>query len=527
MSTPQDLFEALQNQHEATQTLTLNHLFDLDPQRGERMQVTWEGVRFDYSKQRIDSTTLNLLFQYAEACQVECWMQRMVAGEKINSSEQRPVLHLRQRLSPDQQTESEKESWRRLIEWVSALHAGKRVGATGRPFRKVVNIGIGGSSVGPQMVIEALSLEQPKRLEPFFLTTLDVAARRALFEQLNPEETLFLVVSKSFGTQESLINANYAKRWISEQLGEEAVASHFAALSASPEKMSDFGLPEEHCLTFPDGVGGRYSLWSPAGALIALVLGVETFTQLRKGAELTDDHFLTAPPEENIPLLMALIGYWNRSLLGSSALAIAAYSQALSGFIPWLQQLEMESNGKQVTRSGKMLTQPAAPVIFGGVGTDIQHTFFQMLHQGLEVIPVDFIALATPEGGLGDSKADIQDHQLLLANCFAQSQALMRGRTAEDKARHFSGNRPSSTLLLDRLTPQRLGQLLALYEHKVFVQGCLWQVNAFDQWGVELGKELALTLADHWCYVSEGEVATPSLDSSTQALMKQACRWMG
>lgn len=562
METPQQVLAALEQHRDASRQVTLNALFAQNPQRGEQMRVCWEGLVYDYAKHRVDECTLALLHQYARACKIEEWTRRMFAGENINISEQRPVLHTHQRKAASQRSGAEAQSWHLLARWVQSIHDGTRTGVTGRALRHVVNIGIGGSSVGPALAIEALRADQTPLLDVSFLTSLDVVARRQMFAHLNPEETLFVVVSKSFDTQETLLNARFARDWLVGHLGDKAVQHHFAAVSARPEKMREFGLPEDVCFSFPEGVGGRYSLWSPAGVTIALTLGMDVFMALREGAALADDHFATAPATENIPLLMGLIGFWYRSLLGYRSQAVVSYSRALNGFVPWLQQLEMESNGKQVSRTGEVLMGPTGPVIFGGIGTDVQHTFFQMIHQGVDVIPVDFIAIAHPPDDCVASADDLRDHRLLLANCLAQSQALMCGRPQQDVelgyARNFTGNRPSATFLLERLTPVRLGQLLALYEHKVFVQGCLWNINSFDQWGVELGKVLALKLARAFTEDDDNSgdtLATPvsalasasgatttgavsdssaagldsvsaGLDSSTRALIRQCRRWL-
>lgn len=522
-----EAFKALADHQVEAKKWTLNNLFSADPDRGERLRIEWEGLVFDYAKQRINARTLELLFDYAAEKKVSEWAARMFAGEKINVSEDLPALHTQSRASAAKLSTIEQAENQRLIDWIRSIPTGERTGATGRPFKNIVNIGIGGSSVGPEMVIRALDSRYPTRLTPYFLTSLDVVARQRLFSQLNPAETLFVVVSKSFETSETLRNAHAARAWIVDHLGESAVIKHFAGVSANPEKTTEFGLDPACCFSFPDGIGGRFSLWSPAGLSIALTLGHTVFDELRAGAALADEHFRTAPLEQNIPVLMGLIGFWYRTFWGYSAHAVVSYTEALREFIPWLQQLEMESNGKQVNRDGQWLRSPAVPVIFGGVGTDVQHTFFQMLHQGLEIIPVDFISIARLRSNEHTSLDDVEDHQLLLANCLAQSHALMCGQhtATTEPSRAFSGNRPSTTFLLDELTPQRLGQLLALYEHKVFVQGCLWDINSFDQWGVELGKEIAQQLIDPLATNTPGKLDGVALDSSTLALMDDYQRW--
>jgi glucose-6-phosphate isomerase len=527
---------ALDSHRGAIAKTHLRDLFAADPKRVESLSLSFGGMFYDFSKQRMTAETLALLVSLAKEALVPEWRERMFSGEKINISEGRSVLHTALRRSagpfPSKQFDVMPEvieTRRRMAEFAERLRLGKHFGHKGMPIRDVVNIGIGGSDLGPKMMNQALRAMSHPALNVHYVSNLDGAQLAPLLQTLDPRTTLFIVVSKTFTTQETMFNANTARDWLRANLGDELVIeNHFAAVSSKPERAVEFGVPRE--LVFPiwDWVGGRYSLWSAVGLALMIAIGPHAFDEMLRGAERMDEHFRSAPFEQNLPVVMALIGIWNTNFLGASTLSMLPYNESLKYFPSFLQQLEMESNGKTVTADGKPLDYETCPIVWGELGNNGQHAFFQLLHQGGRLIPCDFIASAR-------SDYPLPGHQeALLSNCFAQSAALAFGRD-EDEVRAnmekegvspqqiadllphrvFAGNQPSSTLMLGSLTPETMGALVALYEHKVFVQGAIWGINSFDQWGVELGKAVASRILP----AIQDESLAKSLDASTQGLI--------
>ena len=518
----------------------LRDLFADDPDRAERFSRRLGDLTVDFSKTRLDGPALDLLVRLAEAAEVEALRDAMFAGEAINPTERRAVLHVALRNRSNRPIRVGGEDVMPAVNAVLAamrdfstrVREGALRGATGKPFTDVVNIGIGGSDLGPAMATIALSPYYGGGPRLHFVSNVDGAQIADTLAGLDPAATLFLVASKTFTTQETLTNAHTARTWLVAVLGEAAVGDHFAALSTNAGKVAEFGIAADRMFGFWDWVGGRYSVWSAIGMPLAIAVGFDHFEAFLDGAHAMDEHFRSAPLAENLPVLLGLIGVWHRNVCGWPTHAILPYDQRLSRFAAHLQQLEMESNGKRVTRGGAAADTATGPVIWGEPGTNGQHTFFQLLHQGSDIVPCDFLLAATPHEALSDH------HAKLAANCLAQSQALAFGRS-EDEARAamraaglaaaeidrlaphraFPGNRPSTTMLYRLLDPATLGMLVALYEHKVFVQGAIWDINPFDQWGVELGKELADSLLP--VVSGEGEAGTVVLDASTAALVKR------
>lgn len=452
------------------------------------------GITLDYSRQRADAGVMEYLMGLARDMDVAGWRDRMFAGEAINTTEKRAVLHTACRTpygdGSAPHADFIRDTLTRMEEFVTSVHSGAWRGHTGKPLTTIVNIGIGGSALGPEMAVLALKPHHKPDLRIHFVSNVDGADLWGVLQNCDPETTLFLIASKTFTTQETMLNATTARNWLVDALGDaDCVQYHFAALSTNEAAVRDFGINPAMMFPFGEWVGGRYSLWSSIGLVVALAVGFDKFRALLDGAHAMDTHFRTAPLNRNMPVLMALLGYWNRSVLGHAALAVLPYDQRLRRFPAWLQQTDMESNGKSVRRDGTPVTQPTAPVIFGEPGTDCQHSFFQMVHQGTDIIPCDFIGALHPDHPLAGH------HTVLLANMLAQADSLARGRSlaesGNDPHRSFAGGRPSNIILLDRLDPFNLGQLVALYEHRIFVQGILWGINSFDQFGVELGKILA------------------------------------
>ncbi|MCB9988387.1 MAG: glucose-6-phosphate isomerase [Rhodospirillales bacterium] len=476
----------------------MRDLFAADPARFRRFSFKHGGLLFDYSRHRITEDTMAHLTKLARACDVEGWRDRMFAGDKINESENRAVLHTALRRPAGDRLEVDGEDimpfvhdiFGRMRDFSDAVRNGAWKGYTGKRIETVVNIGIGGSDLGPLMVCETLKSYTSNELTVRFVSNVDGAQISETLRDCNPETTLFIVASKTFTTQETMTNAETAKAWLLAALKDEkAIARHFAALSTNSEAVTVFGITPDNMFPFRDWVGGRYSLWSAIGLSICCAIGFDKFRELLDGAHAMDQHFQQAPLEHNMPVIMALLGIWYRNFWDAESMAVLPYSQHLHRFPAFLQQLDMESNGKHVTRSGEIVPYATGPVVFGEPGTNGQHAFYQLIHQGTALIPCDFIAPAKAPS------PHQNHHDILLANMLAQAQALMQGRDREhsdnDPQKVFDGNIPSTTLLMDELTPFHLGMLIALYEHKVFVQGVIWDINSFDQWGVELGKILA------------------------------------
>jgi glucose-6-phosphate isomerase len=532
-----EAFAALRAGREAALAQPLGAAFDADPQRFARLHATLDDLLYDYSKQRVFDDTLSQLFALARAADVEAKRDAMFRGDIVNPTEKRAALHTALRRldgSPvvvgghDFAGEIAEERTR-MLAFAADVREGRSRGSLGQPFTDVVNIGIGGSDLGPAMAARALAPYGLPQLRSHFVSNVDGADIGDTLKGLDAARTLFIVSSKTFTTLETMTNARSARMWLALTLGEAAVADHFAAVSTNLEKVREFGIDGAKVFGFWDWVGGRYSVWSSIGLPLAIAIGPELFTEFLSGGHDVDEHFRSAPARQNIPLLMGLLSVWNRNVLGHATQAVIPYDQRLGRFPAYLQQLQMESNGKGVEIDGTPAPEATGPVVWGEPGTNGQHAFFQLIHQGTEIVPVDFLVAANP------TNADRLHHQLLVANCLAQGEALMRGRTAEEaKAmllkqgvseaeaarlaphKRFSGSRPSSTFLYRELTPRTLGRLIALYEHKVFVEAAIWDINPFDQWGVELGKELASKLAP---VVTDASAATDKLDASTAGLV--------
>jgi len=495
------------------------HLRDLcaaDPERFQRLSRCELGLLFDFSRQRVTEKTLRLLIALAEAREVAAQRDAMFAGARINTTEDRAVLHtaLRNRSQRAVRVDGEdvmpavRSELDKMCEFVEGVHSGRHRGSKGKVFTDVVNIGIGGSDLGIVMATEALARFRNRSVRLHCVSNIDGVQLADTLERVDAERTLFVICSKTFTTLETLSNAKLARAWLADRLGDAAVGKHFVAVSTNHKAMDEFGLAPQNRFTMWDWVGGRYSVWSAVGLSVALALGMDTFDLLLEGAHAMDEHFRSAPFERNLPVLMALLGIWNRNFLGIQSLAVLPYDQRLHRFAAYLQQLEMESNGKSTTVDGQATNYDTGEVLWGEPGSNAQHSFFQLLHQGTSEIALDFLA------PVNASSPFQQQQNLALANCFAQAEAFALGQTADEVRADLvskgasaaeierlvphkihPGNRPSSLLLFPRLGPKTLGKLIALYEHKVFVQGVIWGINSFDQWGVELGKKLASSLA--------------------------------
>lgn len=527
----------LQAHREQHLPASVNAEFSGDPERFDRFHVLLDDMLFDYSKQRIAASTLPLLVAVAEAADVTTKRDAMFQGVVMNPTEKRAALHTALRdlssqpvivdgrdVAPDIAAERTK-----MLAFATDVREGRIRGALGQPMTDVVNIGIGGSDLGPAMAARALSPLAPAGLRSHFVSNVDGADIADTLRGLDPARTLFIVSSKTFTTQETMTNARSARQWIVNAVGSTAVADHFAAVSTKLDKVAEFGIDADRVFGFWDWVGGRYSIWSSIGLPLAISIGADAYLEFLAGGCDIDRHFREAPIDKNIPMLMGLLSIWNRNILGHASQAVIPYDQRLGRFPAYLQQLQMESNGKSVHIDGSPVTLASGPIVWGEPGTNGQHAFFQLLHQGTEISPIDFLVAANP------THADAHHHDLLLANCFAQGEALMRGRTtAEAEAitakqgadaaeaarlaphKTFPGSRPSSTILYAKLTARTLGRLIAIYEHKVFVEAMIWDINPFDQWGVELGKELASRLAP---LVADAGSDISALDPSTAGLI--------
>ena len=524
----------LQNHAQSVKGRRIMDLFDNDAARAADFSASLEGIRLDYSKQLIDREGLGFLMALARQQDLSGWIQRMAAGETLNATEGRAAGHMALRGAAGVRMEVQGEDVmpavhavrQRMNAFAERVRSGEWRGYSGQTIQDVVNIGIGGSDYGPRMVREALRNEADgPRIH--FVSNVDGAQIGGLLRWLDPERTLWIVTSKTFTTQETMTNAHTARRWLVQHAGEEAISHHFVAVSTSRGEVERFGIDPVNMFEFWDWVGGRYSLWSAVGLAILLSVGPARFDSLLEGARAMDQHFVSAPLEQNLPVLLAMLAVWNFNFLNYGTQVVVPYAQRLEKFIGWLEQLELESNGKAVTRDGAEVNYRTSPVLWGDVGSNAQHAFFQTLHQGPRVHPVDFILPMQGTPGLEEH------HRILVANCLAQSAALMKGKTPaqvreelrakglsgdalESAVPHrvFSGNRPSNTLLLPRMDAWHLGALLALYEHRTFVESVIWEINAFDQWGVELGKQLAQDVLK----AMDGQDA--GLDPSTIALLE-------
>jgi len=526
----------LEQHRETWKAQTLGQLFSEDNNRGARFSVSAAGLELDYSKNHITSEILQLLVEVARQADLGGAIKRLLKGDHVNKTEDRPALHTSLRHTGTPTTPEQKavaETLEKMGKLIDAVHSGSWLGYTGNRITDVVNIGIGGSDLGPRMVTKALTPYQQSAVKVHFVANIDGAELTDTLRHLDPASTLFLVASKSFSTQETRENALSARTWMLEAgCTQKDLAKHFIAISSRVDKAVEFGIAAENVYPIWDWVGGRYSLWSAIGMSIAFAVGMDNFNRLRAGAEAMDKHFAEAPLERNLPVLMGLLMFWYSEFMGSSTQAILPYAHHLQLLPSYLQQLEMESNGKSVTRDGNPVDYATGAIVWGTEGTNGQHSFHQLLHQGTSLIPVDFIATLKGHDGLK------HQHRLLFANCVAQSQALLTGRNldmsrTELKAQGFSaeeiaflaphkvhpGNRPSNTLVMEKLTPETLGALIAAYEHKVYTLGVLLDINSFDQWGVELGK----LLGTHVNIAIETTDIPGDWDSSTQRLIRRFC----
>ena len=530
-------WRALQDHHRKIDSVHMRELFAQDAQRFEKYSLQFEDILLDYSKNRITDETLSLLMNLARKAQLNDWIERMFTGDKINFTEDRAVLHiaLRNRSNTPIRVDGEdvmpqvNRVLARMRTFSESLRNGDWRGYSGKAITDVVNIGIGGSDLGPVMVTEALKPYGKPGLHAHFVSNIDGTHIVETLKPLNPETTLFIIASKTFTTQETLTNAHTAKDWLLQSTRDKAaVAKHFVALSANANEVARFGIDTQNMFEFWDWVGGRYSLWSAIGLSIAVHIGMDNFDALLSGAHAMDQHFRSTPLEKNMPVVMGLLGVWYNNFFGAQTYAILPYDQYMHRFPAYFQQGDMESNGKHITRDDEVTDYSTGPVIWGEPGTNGQHAFYQLIHQGTKLIPADFLAPVETHNPVG------KHHAILLSNFFAQTEALMRGKTEQEARAEllaggmsgealekllphkcFEGNRPTNSLLFQKLTPYNLGSLIALYEHKIFVQGIIWRINSFDQWGVELGKQLAKAILPEL----EGDQSVSGHDVSTNGLI--------
>ena len=535
-----DIRQQLSQLAELQKNIHLKTLFAEEKYRFEQYSVQYQDLTFDFSKHRIDQSIFKNLIQFAQSKDLAQWIQRLFSQEQINYTEQRAAMHwaLRQ---PLENTKNKKivqavhEQLERMYGIVEKIHAGQYRGVTGEVIQDVVNIGVGGSDLGPLMVTHALSdykVPTAKPLNVHFVSTMDGSQLSELLHQLRPETTLFIISSKSFGTIDTLSNAQTVRQWLEKSLGqcEGILKNHFIGVSTKPEKMTAWGIAPDNQLLLWDWVGGRYSLWSCIGLPIALTIGIDGFKQLLAGAYAIDEHFQQAEFSKNLPVLMGILGVWNNNFLNIQTHAVLPYDGRLKYFAAYLQQLEMESNGKSIQRNNEKVEYDTCPILWGEVGPNAQHAFYQLLHQGTHSVSCDFIAPVNRYNAnqftyVENADALIEQHHLALSNCLAQSRLLAFGNQALDqkelpdlpKYKQYEGNQPSTTLLMKELSPYSLGMLIALYEHKVFVQSVMWNINPFDQWGVEKGKEIANQLLP---ILNQQQHDLSALDASTQGLIQ-------
>ncbi len=530
-------WKALARHYDKIKDASVRDMFKQDPMRFRDLSIKFEDILFDYSKNIINKNTMDLLLGLARQTKVSQGIEKMFSGEKINATEDRAVLHTALRNIPGRPVYADGKDVMpdvfRVLEKIKAfsdkLITGAMRGYSGRKITDIVNIGIGGSDLGPAMVTEALKPYAARDIDAHFVSNVDGTHIVETLKGLDPETTLFMIASKTFTTQETMANAATARKWFLEKAGQkEYVKKHFIAISANAGGVKDFGIDPDNMFEFWDWVGGRYSLWSAIGLPIACFIGPGGFMSLLEGAHAMDEHFRRAPLEENIPVIMALLGIWYNNFFGAGTYAVLPYDQYLNRFPAYLQQLDMESNGKSAGRDGKEISHRSGPVLWGEPGTNGQHAFYQLIHQGTRMVPCDFLAAAISHNPAGDH------HHILLSNFFAQTEALMNGKSREEvyaEMKHggtdpkdmerllpfkiFRGNRPTNSILYRKLTPRTLGSLIAMYEHKVFVQGLIWNIYSFDQWGVELGKSLAKKILPEL----EDDSRTDSHDSSTNGLI--------
>ncbi len=515
----------------------MRDMFEKDPKRAEKYSINLENMLVDFSKNRIDEKAFVYLQALAKQAKVQKKIEQMFSGEKINITENRAVLHIALRNLDNTPIYVDGKDVMPEINRVLAkikdfsedVRLGKFKGYTGKKLTNIVNIGIGGSDLGPKMAVEALQKYMPKDMKCYFISNIDGTACAEVLNKLDPETTLFIVCSKTFTTIETLTNAKTCRKWLVDALGEHATSKHFVAVSTNPKEVASFGIDVENMFEFWDFVGGRYSMWSAIGLIIAIAVGYDNFEKMLAGANEMDKHFHSAPLDKNIPVVLALLSIWYNNFFGIRNHVVVPYDQYLTYLPAYLQQQIMESNGKNVDLNNEFIKYQTSPVIFGGAGTDVQHSFFQMIHQGTSFVPCDFIIPAISHNEIGEH------HEILLANILAQSEALMKGKTVKEAAeelkiagksseeikklkkyKSFKGNRPSNTIIFKKIDPHALGMLVAMYEHKTFVEGIIWNINSFDQMGVELGKQMALRILPEL----QGNKDIANHDSSTKALIE-------
>ena len=541
------LFARLKQIRSQLKNLSISDLFTLNPKRFEEFSTSIDDMILDYSKLHMNKDVLNTLFKLARVCDVEEKRDAMYRGDKINITENRAVLHIALRNKLDNPIyvdnrdimQDVHDGLEKMEEFANGIRDGKILSSSNESFTDIVNIGIGGSHLGPAMVTQAL---KPFHDGPnvHFVSNIDSSHITDVLADLNPKRTLILIASKTFTTIETMTNAKTALTWMKDAVGEQNVSEHFAAISTALEKTKDFGIKDNRVFGYWDWVGGRYSIWSSIGLGVMIAIGTKNFAEFLDGAYEMDQHFKNAPLEENMPVLLGLIGIWHINICEYPTRAILPYDQRLSSFPSYIQQLDMESNGKSISSSGEMLYEKTGAIVWGDAGTNSQHSFFQLLHQGSQIVPCEFML------GVNKSESNMKEHNdLLIANCLAQSQALMAGRRVDEVIRvlekrgvsheesirlaphrQFNGNRPSSTLLYKKLDPKTLGKIIALYEHRVFVEGIIWGVDSFDQWGVELGKELASEMLSHVQNCNKDKNYThKDMDSSSAGLLNAISAW--
>ena len=537
-------WHALTQHQSDIRNVQMRDLFKQNANRFEEFSLKVDDILLDYSKHRVTKDTLSMLFQLARDSRIEEWRQRMFSGEKINITENRAVLHtaLRNRSNTPVYVDGKdvmpevNAVLAQMRTFTEQVRSGQWTGYTGKRITDIVNIGIGGSDLGPVMACDALKPYASPDLKAHFVSNIDGAHLMRALEQCNPETTLFIVASKTFTTQETMTNAHSARRWfLASAKDEQHVARHFVALSTNAKAVEAFGIDTNNMFAFWDWVGGRYSLWSAIGLSIALYVGMDNFEQMLAGGHAMDQHFLTAPLEQNMPVIMALLGIWYNNFFHVDTHAILPYDQGMARFAAYLQQADMESNGKFICRDGSRVSYKTGPVIWGEAGTNGQHAFYQLIHQGTQMVPADFLMPVKSHYKVGSP--DDQHHKILLANFLAQTQALMLGKTREEAREElvkqglsgkaledllphkiFEGNRPTTSIMFEQLTPHTLGKLIALYEHKIFVQGIIWDINSYDQWGVEYGKQIASQILP----LLNNDERITCFDSSTNGLINYA-----
>ena len=529
-------WKKLESHYKHFRKVEMKDLFACDADRAKKFSVNLEAMYVDYSKNRINDRTMKLLLNLARECDLENKIKAMFKGDKINVTERRPVLHiaLRNRANTPIYVDGKNvmpqinEVLAKMKKFSDAVRFGEFKGQTGKKLTNIVNIGIGGSDLGPVMACEALRKYWAQDINCYFISNIDGTACAEVLNKVDPETTLFIVASKTFTTIETLTNAKTCRKWLVDALGEHAVAKHFVALSTNTKEVEKFGINPENMFEFWDFVGGRYSMWSAIGLIIAIAVGFENFERMLEGAYAMDQHFYNTDFEHNIPVILGMLGIWYNNFFGLHRYAVIPYDQYLQYVPMYLQQLDMESNGKFVAMNGEYVKYATGPVLFGGAGTNVQHSFFQLIHQGTEIVPMDFVIPAISHNEIGEH------HEILVANVLAQGEALMRGKTVKEAAaelkkagksreeisylqkfKSFEGNRPSNTIVFKKMDPYTLGMLIAMYEHKVFVQGVVWNVDSFDQYGVELGKQMALSILPEL----QGTASGINHDGSTNSLI--------